>query len=110
MLIAVAGFSGAGKTTAVEYLHECGLGNVVYVGEYVQAEVEARGLALTPENERLVREAARNEHGREVFAKRAVADLRGKTYSGAILLDAICVKEEGDFYKSALGSGAVILG
>jgi dephospho-CoA kinase len=110
MLIAVVGFSGAGKTTAVEHLQMRGVGQVVYVGEYIQAEVKARGLALTPDNERLVREAARNEHGLDVFARRAVDDLRNRTASGAILLDAICVKEEGDFYKNVLGSSVVILG
>jgi len=109
MLIAVVGFSGAGKTTALMHLQERGIGQIVYVGAYVHAEVEARGLALTPENERLVREALRNEQGPDALAKKAVADLKTKTYSGAILLDAICVKEEGDFYRKVFGSNVIIL-
>ena len=109
-MIAVAGLSGVGKTTAVEYLQERGVGELVYVGKYVQMEVRDRGLAPTPENEQLVREALRKELGRDALAKKAVADFQGRLHSGAILLDAICVKEEGDYYRSVLGSSVIILG
>ncbi len=110
MLIAVAGLSGAGKSTAVKHLQSRGVGQLVYVGAYVQAEVLNRGLAPTPENEQLVRQSLRDELGREALAKLVLADLQGRTQSDTILLDAICVKEECDFYKSALCLSVVVIG
>jgi dephospho-CoA kinase len=110
MLIAVAGLSGAGKTTAVEHLRSRGVGQLVYVGAYVQTELQNRGLTTTPENEQLVRQSLRETRGPDVFAKMVMKDLRGRAESETILLDAICVKEECDFYRSSSSLSVVVIG
>jgi dephospho-CoA kinase len=110
VLIAVAGLAGAGKTTAVQYLQSRGVGQLVYVGAYVRAEVQRRNLAPTPENEQAVRQSLRDELGREALAKMAVHNLQARNQSERILLDAICVKEECDFYRAVLGLNVLIIG
>ncbi|CAN7642354.1 AAA family ATPase [Phenylobacterium sp. LjRoot219] len=109
MLVAVAGLSAAGKTTAVEHLEALGVGRVLYVGRLVHEAVRQQGLTLTPANERRVREELRRREGADVFAARALESLRQSKLSGAPLIDAICVREEADRYRRELSGGLVIL-
>ena len=69
-IIAIVGMPGAGKTEAAEYLATYGIPFVRF-GEITEEEVKKRGLKLTPENERIVREAIRKENGMGAFALKA---------------------------------------
>ena len=109
MLVAVAGYAGAGKTTVLESLQGRGVGEIVYVGAYVQEEVLSRGLTLSPENEQRIRQALRDELGRDALAKRAVGDLQNRQARGTILLDAIYLKEEEEFYRKIFGKDVLVL-
>lgn len=110
MLIAVAGFSGAGKTTAVERLAGHGGGGILYAGGYVLAEVERRGLDKTAASEKAVRAALRDEFGPDVLAVRAIEDVRAMQDGVCILLDAVCLLDERDRYRADLDRKVVILG
>ncbi len=96
MLIAVAGLAGVGKSTAVKHLETRGFGPCLYVGHYVLEEVRARGLAETAENERQVREALRQDLGRDVLARRALSRHDFSAPWQPVLLDAICLREEAE--------------
>ncbi len=109
MLVAVAGLSAAGKTTAVEHLESLGIGRVLYVGGLVIDAVREQGLAVTPTNERLVREELRARDGNDVFARRALASLPASGQSETPLIDAICLREEAERYRQDLGHHLVIL-
>ena len=50
-ILAVTGFAGAGKSTAIDYLVSIGFGSRVYVGQLVIDELAARKLEVSPENE-----------------------------------------------------------
>ena len=110
MLIAVCGFSGVGKTTALEHLRDCGFGRIYYAGGLVRQEAVARGLELTPEVEKLVRNELRESHGADVFAQRAVKTLLDEPRTQHVLLDAICHPNEAVCYRRAWGAKVVILG
>jgi len=69
-IIAIVGMPGAGKTEAAEYLATKGIPFVRF-GEITEEEVKKRGLPLIPENERIIREAIRNEGGMGAYAVRA---------------------------------------
>lgn len=69
-IIAIVGMPGAGKTEAAEYLATKGIPFVRF-GEITEEEVKKRGFQLTPENERIAREAIRKEGGMGAFALRA---------------------------------------
>lgn len=110
MLIAVSGLAGVGKTTAVRHLEAVGLGRQVYVGGYIQSEVRRRGLELTPQNETRVRMEMRRERGNDVFAKMVAADLAHLPSEDLVLLDAIYVAEEAEYYRRSFANGLTIIG
>ena len=110
MLIAVAGLSGVGKTTAINHLKDEGVGAEIYVGGYIQNEVSHRGLQLTAENEQFVRKDMRQQFGRDVFAKSVIAEFGDRPLRQNFLLDAIYAREEADCYRKAFGEGLLIIG
>jgi dephospho-CoA kinase len=67
-LLTFVGMPGAGKSSCVEYLKEKGYPSV-YFGGITLKEVKKRGLDITPENEKMVREDLRKLHGKEAYAK-----------------------------------------
>lgn len=73
-IIAFVGLAGSGKSTAVTYLTDKGYPKV-YFGGIVLDEIEARGLERNPENEKIVREALRNELGPDVLAQKIIAQI-----------------------------------
>ncbi len=66
-VIALVGMCGAGKSVANNYFTEKGYESV-YFGGITLNEVEKRGLPITPDNEKLVREELRKTHGPAAFA------------------------------------------
>src|SRR5687768_12615005 len=94
-LVGVAGFAGAGKTTAVEYLSKVTGGHIIYLGDTVLAEIEARGLPQNRENERRIRIELRERQGLGAFAipyKGQVFDLLDQ--GTPVFVDAIFAQEE----------------
>jgi dephospho-CoA kinase len=110
MLIAVTGLAGVGKSTAVRHLETRGFGPSLYVGSYVLDELKLRGLAETAENERRVRQDLRDEHGRDVLARRALEDHDFAHEWPPVLLDAICLREEAELYRTTLGRQLCVVG
>jgi dephospho-CoA kinase len=109
MLIAFAGLSGAGKSTAIAYLAARGFGTAHYAGLTLLEELDRRGLQQTPDNERIVREELRASHGMAVFAERALPALKAGLTTDRILLDAVYCPEERDCYLDSFGDDFVIL-
>lgn len=110
MLIAAAGHAGTGKTTALRFLCEAGLGHYEYVGAKLREAVVDRGYALNPANEQIVREELRNESGMGAMAKLALPSLRDKLARGHVFVDAIYNIEERDVYVDAFGPAVVLIG
>ena len=74
-IFAVVGLAGTGKSSVVQLLHELLGVPVVYFGGVVVAEVSRRGLKVTEETERVVREELRAEHGMSAIAHLASRDV-----------------------------------
>lgn len=109
-LIAAAGLSGAGKTTAIDYLEQLGAGRKVYVGDLVLDEVRRRRLKVDPHNEKAVRLELREMLGPAAFA--ALASPRvSELLSGGqnVLLDAIFCPEERRHFSEVCGDPIVVL-
>jgi len=95
VLVALAGFSGAGKTTAADYFCNAGLAKKIYFGDVVLNEVRARGLPLTADTERAVRIELRERHGPAVFACRATPLIKAQLNQGVnVVVDAVFQDEE----------------
>jgi dephospho-CoA kinase len=95
MLVAFAGFGGAGKTTAIAHLARLGRGRRVYLGQASFDEILRCGLVQTPEAERRVRRELRSRFGPSVFADRCAANIEDLIRGGDCpLIDAIFNVEE----------------
>ena len=74
-IVAIVGMPGSGKSVLADYLRTHGL-PIMRFGEIVINEVKRRGLPVTPDNERLVREELRRQHGMDVCATFALPRIR----------------------------------
>jgi len=68
MIIALCGLPGSGKTTAAEFLEQKGFTRVSF-GKINLEELKKRGLEVNEQNEKILRDDLRKEHGMEAFAK-----------------------------------------
>ena len=104
-LVGVAGFAGAGKTTAAKYLSNLTSGRYFYLGQTVLDEVRARGLPGTRESERQVRIELRRENGAALAMPYLdeVAECLGNGIP--VFIDAIFVREEFDLLRSRVPGG-----
>jgi dephospho-CoA kinase len=90
LLIALAGLSGAGKTTAADYYRDAGLAEKVYLGDVVLNEVRTRGLPVAPDTERVVRLELRAKHGAAILAIRLAPDIKAFLSRGLnVVIDAV---------------------
>ena len=85
-VIAVVGLPGSGKTEVTRYLEAKGLPNV-YFGGIVLDEVRRRGLPLTQEYERPVREELRAKYGMGAVAILGLPKIREYFQSSSVLIE-----------------------
>lgn len=87
--LALVGMPGSGKSTCAQILLEAGYPSFRF-GSIVIEEVIQRGLAVTPENERKIREELREAGGMAIIARRAVSTLlRIMNESGCVVIDGL---------------------
>jgi dephospho-CoA kinase len=110
LVIALAGRSGVGKTTAVEELYRIGVGEKFYLGEAVIADVRSRGLSPGPESEQLVRSDLRRQLGHGAFALRAAPSLKECLARGVnVLVDAVFTLEEYEVLKRTCDNSSTVV-
>ena len=74
-LLAIVGMPGAGKSLLAEHLEAQGYPKVRF-GAITIEEVIRRGLPVTPQNEKLVREDIRAREGMDAYARRCLPRIR----------------------------------
>ena len=74
--LALVGMPGAGKSVCAEHLQAKGYFSLRF-GAVVVDEVRRRGLAVNPQNERIVREELRQAHGMAAMAVISLPRLQG---------------------------------
>jgi len=100
-LIAVTGYSGAGKTTAIELIAKLFPSTILYVGQLVNDEILRRQLPLGPESERMVRLELRKDNGMAALAGLAAPQVLRELRAGrAALIDAVYNVEEFAHYRA----------
>lgn len=75
-VIAIVGMAGSGKTEVVKKVQEKYGVPKVYFGEVTFDELKRREMEVNYENERIVREDLRNQHGMGVYAKFSVPKIK----------------------------------
>lgn len=109
-VLAVLGLAGTGKSVAVGYLQRAWSVDPVYFGGVVIGEVERRGLPVTPDNERVVREDLRRLEGMAVMAKRSLPAIESSLDAhGIALVDGLYSGAELDLLHQEFGSRLVTI-
>ena len=109
-IIGLVGLSGTGKSEASRILTDMGNLPVVYFGDVVMTEVRARGLDVTPQNEKQVREDLRAREGMAVMAKRKLPEINAALASGGkVLIDGIYSYSELKMLRAEFGNTLVVV-
>lgn len=87
-LMAIVGMAGAGKEIASTALERRGWARI-YFGQVTLDEMSRRGLASGEENERLVRDGLRQEHGMAAFALLNIDRIRAALEEGDVVIDGL---------------------
>jgi dephospho-CoA kinase len=74
-ILAFVGMPGSGKSAATLYMVEKGIPRIRF-GELTEETLKEKGLPVTPENERMIREVLRKEFGMAVYAQKAILKIQ----------------------------------
>jgi dephospho-CoA kinase len=108
-IIALVGLAGSGKSEAGKVLSDMGY-TIVYFGGAVLEELARRGLALTPENERFVREDLRRLHGMAAMAILKLPQIQALRDAGKrVAIDGLYSFAEYELLKTRLGDALQVL-
>lgn len=103
IVAAVVGLCGTGKSEASRILEDQLAARRIYFGGYVRGEMDRRGLDVTPENERRVREDMREKDGMDVVAKLALPEIqRGIATNTNVVIDGLYSYAEYSFLREML--------
>jgi|SRR6185312_10098118 len=109
LLLGIVGMPGAGKTSVAEYLKSKRFPGV-RLGSIVTNEVLRRGLPLTPENERAIREEFRAQHGMDVMAQKSLSEIRLLTdRSLVVVIDGLYSFAEYKLFNKQFGDSLVLI-
>ncbi len=107
--LALVGMPGSGKSMCAAHLETRGFFQFRF-GSIVVAEVYRRGLPLTPDNERTVREEFRRVDGMAAVAMRALPTLRAALAEHAtIIIDGLYSWSEYKLLQEDLSGGLVVV-
>jgi len=110
LVIATVGLCGVGKSEASRFLTEQLRTETVYFGGFVANEIRSRGLPVTPEMEKLVKEELREHHGMDVVAQMAVEPIRlVLSRRNSVVIDGLYSLAEYEFLKANFGEGLVVV-
>jgi len=107
--LALVGMPGAGKTVCAEHLQAIGYFSLRF-GAVVVDEVRRRGLAVNPQNERIVREELRHAHGMAAMALISLPRLqRALRTRNNIIIDGLYSFSEYKLLDKTLGAPLLLV-
>ena len=108
--VAAVGLAGTGKSTFVDQLVKQTRWPTVYFGGQVLGQVKQRGLDITPENERMVREDIRAQLGPAAMAILALegVDL-AKPRETPLIIDGLYSYAELKYLRAQLGERLLVI-
>jgi dephospho-CoA kinase len=101
-LVSIVGMTGAGKSEVSRVFEENGFIRIRF-GDLTDEEMRKRGLEPSEENERLVRELLRQEHGMAAYAKLNLPRIEPALKSSDVVIDGLYSWEEYTYLKAHYG-------
>lgn len=107
-VIAVVGMCGSGKSVATDYL-EANEWKKVYFGGVTLDAVKERGLEITPDNERMVREELRAKYGHAAYAIKLLPTIQDLLVNNNVVIDGLYTWSEYKYLRENLGDSLIVL-
>ena len=107
-LYAIVGMAGSGKSTVAEIAKEKGFGFLRF-GQITIDEVRARGLDVTAENEKMVREDIRAHEGMGGYAKRMIPKFDDLLKISSVVADGLYSWAEYKILKEYYGDRMLVV-
>ncbi len=101
-VVSIVGMAGAGKSEVARIFAENGFARIRF-GDVTDQEVARRGLALNEENECLIREFLRQEHGMSAYAQLNLPRIDSALEYSDVVIDGLYSWEEYTFLKTRYG-------
>jgi len=105
-VVSIVGMTGSGKSEVTAIFQQKGFKPVRF-GDVTDEEVRKRGLELTEENERRVREQLREEHGMAVYARLNLPRIDVALKTSDVVIDGLYSWEEYIFLKTHYGDNFI---
>lgn len=107
-LVCIVGMAGAGKTTAADMLVEHGF-QFVRFGQITLDLVKERGLEVSEENEKKIREEVRATHGMGAYATLNIPKFDALLEKGNVVADGLYSWSEYKILKERYGNRCTVL-
>ena len=107
-VIAIVGMSGSGKSEVAQVFEKKGFARIRF-GDITDKEVLRRGLELSEENERKVREQLRAQHGMAAYAILNIPEIDSALEKSNVIVDGLYSCEEYKLLKERYGDNLVIV-
>jgi len=101
-VVSIVGMTGAGKSEVARVFEENGFIRIRF-GDLTDEGMKKRGLEPNEENERLVRELLRKEHGMAAYAKLNLPRIEQALKSSNVVIDGLYSGEEYIYLKGRYG-------
>jgi len=101
-VVSIVGMTGAGKSEVSRVFEEDGFIRIRF-GDLTDEEMKKRGLKPSEENERLVRELLRQEHGMAAYAELNQPRIDTALKSADVVIDGLYSWEEYIYLKGRYG-------
>ena len=92
-IIAIVGMCGSGKSIASEYFENIGY-KKIYLGGITMEKLKEENLEVNPENEKMMRERLRKEHGMAAYAILSIPKIEELLKTDNVVLDGLYSWEE----------------
>lgn len=108
-VLAIVGMTGSGKSELAAYLHSL-KHPVVRFGQITIDEIVRRGLEISPENERTVREELRAQHGTAVYAEQSLPHItKHLDTHPLVVIDGLYSMSEFKLIRAAFGAALFVV-
>ena len=107
-VVSIEGMTGAGKSEVSRVFEENGFIRIRF-GDLTDEEMKKRGLKPSEENERLVRELLRREHGMAAYAKLNLPRIETALKSANVVIDGLYSWEEYIYLKGRYGENLYLV-
>lgn len=107
-IVAIVGMNGSGKSEVARLFEQNGFQRIRF-GDITDKEIARRGLKLSEENERKVREQLREEHGMAAYAVLNIPLIDAAVQTSPVVVDGLYSWEEYKLLKERYGNNLIVI-